>query len=140
MKAEKPRIIPVSAESALLFKKALLGKQLSEIEEENFLRNYKHFKRDGFSLQDYISVPRRDNLSDIIVVDGNEYTRAELFAALENTGLPFLEKQIDETLVRSLKMRAPRITIKRGNRTEKTTQSVSSSKKNISKKNAKKRR
>lgn len=101
---ENPRIIPVSAESALLFKKVLLGIELSEIEEENFLRNYRYFKREGFSLQDYISVPRRENLEEIITVDGNEYTRAQIFAALENTGLPFLEKQIDETLVRSLKM------------------------------------
>lgn len=110
---ENPRIIPVSAESALLFKKVLLGIELSEIEEENFLRNYRYFKREGFSLQDYISVPRRENLEEIITVDGNEYTRAQIFAALENTGLPFLEKQIDETLVRSLKMQAPRITVKK---------------------------
>lgn len=125
---ENPRIIPVSAESALLFKKALLGIELSEIEEENFLRNYRYFKREGFSLQDYISVPRRENLEEIITVDGNEYTRAQIFAALENTGLPFLEKQIDETLVRSLKMQAPRITVKKKPKCEKTTKHVSNTK------------
>ena len=135
---ENPRIVPVSAESALLFKKVLLGKQLSEIEEENFLRNYKHFKREGFSLQDYISVPRREKLTDVITVDGVNYTRAELFAALENTGIPFLEKQIDETLVQSSKMRAPRITIKKEIKVGKTTKCVSSSKKKTTTKNIKK--
>ena len=135
---ENPKIVPVSAESALLFKKVLLGKQLSEIEEENFLRNYKHFKREGFSLQDYISVPRREKLTDVITVDGINYTRAELFAALENTGIPFLEKQIDETLVQSLKMCAPRITVKKEINVAKTTKCTSSSKKKTSTKNIKK--
>lgn len=39
-----PVLVPVSASSALLFKKVLDGCELSELEEENFLRNYKHFK------------------------------------------------------------------------------------------------
>ena len=105
-----PVLVPVSASSALLFKKVLLGKELSEKEEEDFIKSYRHFKRNGFSLQDYMSVPRRGNLSNTIEVDGKSYTRAQLYAALENTGLPFLEKEIDETMVRSLKMKAPKIT------------------------------
>lgn len=112
---KEPIIIPVSASSALLFKKALDGEGLSEIEEENFLRNYKHFKRDGYSLQDYICVTKRGNPTDEVIVDEIKYSRAQIYAALENTGLPFLEKQIDEMLVSSLKMTAPRITIKRSN-------------------------
>lgn len=112
---KEPIIIPVSASSALLFKKALDGEGLSEIEEENFLRNYKHFKRDGYSFQDYICVTKRGNPTDEVIVDEIKYSRAQIYAALENTGLPFLEKQIDEMLVSSLKMTAPRITIKRSN-------------------------
>lgn len=108
-----PVLVPVSASSALLFKKVLLGKELSEKDEEDFLRSYKHFKRDGFSLQDYLIVPRRGNLKDDIEVDGKNYSRAQLYAALDNTGLPFLEKQIDETMVRSLKMMAPKISVNR---------------------------
>lgn len=137
---ENPRIVPVSAESALLFKKVLLGMELSEIEEENFLRNYKHFKRDGFSLQDYISVPRRDNMTEIIQVDGNQYTRAQIFAALENTGIPFLEKQIDEMLVKSLKMQAPRITVKKENGSVKSTKGSINTKRRSTKKKTKTRR
>lgn len=117
---KEPIIVPVSASSALLFKKVLEKQELNEMEEENFLRNYKHFKRDGFSLQDYMNLPRRGSLSEMIEVDGVTYSKAQIYAALENTGLPFLEKQIDETLVRSLKMTAPKITVKRtlGNEAE----------------------
>lgn len=108
-----PVIVPVSASSALLFKKVLEKQELTELEEENFLRNYKHFKREGFSLQDYMHIPKRGNLSEMLEVDGVTYTKAQIYAALENTGLPYLEKQIDETLVRSLKMTTPKITMKR---------------------------
>ena len=108
-----PIIVPVSASSALLFKKVLEKQELNELEEENFLRNYKHFKRESFSLQDYISTPKRGNPTDLLEIDGVKYSRAQIYAALENTGLPFLEKLIDETLVKSLKMTAPKITMKR---------------------------
>lgn len=115
---QNPVILPVSASSALLFKKVLDNQELTELEEENFLRNYRHFKRDGFSLQDYMNIPRRGNLAETVEVDGVVYTKAQIYAALENTGLPFLEKQIDETLVRSLKMTAPKITTKRTSTTQ----------------------
>ena len=113
---ENPTLIPVSASSALIFKKVLAGVELSEIEEENFQRNYRHFKREGFSLQDYMYTPRNGDLSEYVTVDGVEYKKFQILAALENTGIPLLEKIIDETLVRSLKMRSPKITVKRENR------------------------
>lgn len=132
---ENPVLIPVSASSALIFKKVLAGAELSEIEEENFQRNYKHFKREGFSLQDYIFIPRNGDLSDSVIVDGVEYKRAQVMAALENTGLPHLEKVIDEMLVSSLKMRPPKITLKKEakkpaakNTAKKTTRKLSSRK------------
>lgn len=114
---ENPVLIPVAASSALLFKKVLAGVELSELEEENFLRDYKHFRREGYSLQDYISISKRGDLTERIEVEGAVYTRAQIYAALENTGLPFLEKQIDEMLVSSLKMTAPRITVNRAKKT-----------------------
>lgn len=110
---EKPMLVLVSASSALLFKKVLYGIELSEFEKEYFLCSYKYFKRDGYSLQDYISVPEYGDLTEIVTVDGTPYTRAQVYAALENTGLPFLVKQMNETLVTSLKMRAPQITVQR---------------------------
>lgn len=107
---ERPILVPVSASSALLFKKVLLGKELTEKEEEDFLKSYRHFRREGFSLKDYISNPRMGELSNLVEIDGKTYSRAQIFAALDNTGIPYLESLIDETMVRSLKMRAPKIT------------------------------
>lgn len=113
-----PVIIPISAGSALIFKKILDGYPLTEIEEENFSRDYKHFKREGFSLQDFISITSRGNLAEEVIVEDKKYSRAQIYAALENTGLPFLEKQIDETLVHSLKMTSPKVATKRKSRSE----------------------
>ena len=104
-----PILIPISASSALLFKKVLDNKELTEHEEENFQRNYKHFRREGFSLQDYATIPDDGDLDDIVSVDGVPYKRAQIKAALENTGIPLLEKTIDELMVRSLKMKPPAI-------------------------------
>jgi GTPase Era involved in 16S rRNA processing len=106
---ENPIIIPISAGNALTFKKALAGVPLSELEEEDFSRNYKYFKRDGYSLQDYVSEPGMGELDKKVVIDGIEYTYAQIYAALENTGLPFLERKMDEMLVKSLKMTSPKI-------------------------------
>ena len=116
-----PVLIPVSAGSALVFKKVLSGIELSEIEEENFLRDYRHFRRGGFSLQDYIWLPERGDLQDTVSVAGREYTKAQIYAALDNTGIPLLERQIDDTLVSSLKMQAPKITVKHTSDTDKAT-------------------
>ncbi len=107
---ENPILIPVSASSALIFKKVLRGDALSELEEENFVRNYRHFKNSSFSLTSFANVPEWGDLREILEVDGEKYTRAEIRAALNNTGITQLENIIDETLVYSLKMAAPRIT------------------------------
>ncbi len=104
-----PTIIPVSASSALIFKKVLNREPLSELEEENFTRNIRCFRRRGFSLTDYSYLPDQGNMQDLFEVEGNKYTRAEIVAALYNTGLSALEKNIEETLVYSLKMMAPKI-------------------------------
>jgi GTPase Era involved in 16S rRNA processing len=109
---ENPVIVPVSAEIALLLKKVLGGYELTKKEKQIFSKGYKQFRRDGYSLQDYMRIPERGRLSETIDVNRTSYTRAQLYAALENTGLPYLEKQIDEMLVRSLKMRAPNIKAK----------------------------
>ncbi|MCD8151276.1 MAG: dynamin family protein [Clostridiales bacterium] len=131
---ENPVLIPISAGSALLFKKVLNGDGLSELEEENFVRDYKYFRREGFSLVDYVSFPERGNGMELIEIDGNQYTRSAIYAALENTGLPALENKIDEILVRNAKMRAPRITQRRQTKPK----SGSGSKKGINKKTKRK--
>lgn len=105
-----PILIPVSASSALIFKKILRGDVLSEIEEENFVRNYRHFKNTSFSLVNYANIPDWGELEEKIEIDGHFYTRGEIRSALNNTGITQLESIIDETMVYSLKMKAPKIT------------------------------
>ena len=109
---DNPTLIPVSGESALLFKKALQNIELSEFEEENFGGIYQYFKRKEYSLLDYISVPKFGDMAQQVSVGNKQYNRAQIYAALENTGFPFLERQLDEILVRSLKMSAPKIIMK----------------------------
>ena len=121
---EEPIIIPVSASSALIFKKVLNGERLSELEEENFTRNYRYFKQEGYSLVDYCSITRNGNMQDILVVEGNRYTRAEIMSALHNTGLTILESVIDETLIYSLKMNTPRIHYEQSGETTKNISSM----------------
>ena len=109
---EDPILIPVSAASALAFKKVLQNEELTELEMDDFFRYYKKFRNQSFSLLDYQYVPEKGNLNDVLNVDGNKYSKAEIYGALYNTGIPYLESIIDDTLVWALKMRAPRITCK----------------------------
>ena len=105
-----PVLIPTSASSALIFKKVLSGFELSELEEENFIRDYRRFKGNQYSLTNFAYISERGDMESVLEIDGLKYTRAEIYAALYNTGIPMLENVIDEMLVKSLKMRAPQIT------------------------------
>lgn len=104
-----PIIIPISAVSALLFKKVLQNQPLSKKEERDFIKNYRQFRRKGFSLQDYVDLLKGGTLSERIEIGGEIYKRAQIYAALENTGISFLEKQMDEIMTKSFHMSAPKI-------------------------------
>lgn len=104
-----PIIIPISAVSALLFKKVLQNQPLSQKEERDFIKNYRQFRRKGFSLQDYVDLLMGGTLSERIEIGGEIYKRAQIYAALENTGISFLEKQMDEIMTKSFHMSAPKI-------------------------------
>ena len=118
MGVKDPTIIPVSAVSALLFKKVLSGQTLSDFEEENFFKYFRYFRRDGYSLQDYIISSERIKLQEKVIVDGDEYLRADIYAALDATGIPYLEKQIDNEVAGSIKLSKAKI-ISRKNKTRK---------------------
>lgn len=132
-----PTLLPVSASSALIFKKVLNHEPLSELEEENFTRNYRHFKRQGFSLADYTYQPRVGSMQECFEVEGNSYSKAEITAALYNTGLSILERVIDETLVYSLKMTAPKVRYSNGITKKSTKKKVQDKRKPAKRKNNK---
>ena len=106
---ENPLIILVSSRAALLLKKVISGNELTEKDESDFALYYKRFKNDSFSLTNYIRDPELGNMNETFEVDGKKYTKAALYAALQNTGFPSLESAIDSALVSSLKMKAPKI-------------------------------
>lgn len=83
------------------------------MQEDSFTQSYKYFQRKGFSLKDYMIIPEIQNWSDFFQFEGKTYSRQEILAALENTGLPMLEKKMDEMLVDSLKMKSPEIKMRR---------------------------
>lgn len=109
---EDPILIPVSAASALAFKKVLRQDELTESEMDDFFKYYKKFKNNSYSLLNYQHVPAMGDLGEILYVDGDSYSKAEIYGALYNTGIPYLESLIDDTLVWSLKMRAPKVMCK----------------------------
>ena len=104
-----PIIIPVSASNALLFKKVLNKDSLSMIEQFNFEFGFSIFKRESYSLTDYVYIPNEVDRDDCLFVNGISYTNSSIYAALENTGLPLLERKIDEILIKSSKKKAPKI-------------------------------
>lgn len=119
---EKPMIIPVSAGSAIAFRKILNQESLSQEQEEDFERSYRRFKRSGYSLTDYVSIPECRSGSEILTVGSGKYTRAEIRAALDHTGLPYLEKKIDRFLTDSLKVEVPEIKVKKSSERKKSAE------------------
>ena len=111
-----PVLLPISAKSALLFKKALAGAEMTEFDKEELRKSYGFFKRGGFSLQDYMYSPQCGDLRKTVSAAGTEYSRAQIMAALENTGLPLLERTVEEMLISSLAVRPLRIRAARGRR------------------------
>lgn len=109
---EKPFLVPVSAASALLFKKVINRQSLSFTDCENFEYQYKHFKRSGFSLEDYMDVPGYRNKGEFLTIGSKQYTRAEIYAALNSTGIPFLEREIDKVLSGVPKVEEPKVMVK----------------------------
>jgi small GTP-binding protein len=87
-----PVLIPVSAGSALLFRKVLNEEDISEFEEENFARDFSHYKRKEHSVVDQMSGWGGE--TDFVQIDGARYTKAEIYAALKNTGIVTLENEL----------------------------------------------
>ena len=101
-----PVIIPVSAAAALLFKKALGKEQMTKKECRNLDYWFDIFKRTGYALTDYAVLPERGSMTQIMI---SGHTRASLYAALDNTGLPLLEHAINDMLIGPSKTKTPQI-------------------------------
>ena len=107
-----PIIIPTAAEAALLFKKALGGDPFTKMQVHRFREYYELFRDGSYSLVNFANTAERGDLTGLCRVENETYTRAEIYQALYNTGVTYLETVIDEMLVKSLKMKSPRISFK----------------------------
>lgn len=97
------QIYPVSAKAALIFRKALSGQTLSESEEIDFYMLFSKFKTTDFSLPRFYSRP------EVCVVAEEEYLKRDILAAVENTGLPLIERAIEAKLIEQTIIKAPEI-------------------------------
>ncbi|MDO4756006.1 MAG: dynamin family protein [Parabacteroides sp.] len=109
---ENYKVIPVSAYSALLFKKAIYGLEMTENESDMLYRLFRKFKNDSFSLNKLITGDQEESLERQVCVGDDVYRYIDLVAALENTGIISLENAIDELLVSSLNLKAAKIKAK----------------------------
>ena len=109
---ENYKVIPVSAFSALLFKKAIYGLEMTENESDMLYRLFRKFKNDSFSLNKLVTSGKEESLERQVYVGEDTYRYIDLVAALENTGIISLENAIAELLVMSLNLKAAKIKVK----------------------------
>lgn len=96
-----PDILPLSALAANLFKMVLGNEVLTRKQERTFLKCYEMFQTSDIRLTSYAITDDLGNQNEKRCVGKQEYTVAELTAALENTGIPYLEKYIQEAQILS---------------------------------------
>ncbi len=89
-----PNVIPVSALAANLFKKVLSGVKLSRNEYRSFVNCYELFRSKDFRMSSYAVTDDCREPERIIELNNETYKVSEIMAAIENTGLVYLEKRI----------------------------------------------
>lgn len=94
-------IIPVSAVSALLFKKVLAGDKLTRRECAEFESLYELFEPRDYNMHRYALTEKSVNQNNVIEMNGNKYKVADLCQAVENTGITLLEKYIQKAQILS---------------------------------------
>lgn len=100
---ENPTIIPISALSAKLFKKAINGDKLTRREYQEFASSYDLFRPMDNSLSTYVIEGGVLDTKEEIAINGEKYIKANIEAAIENTGLPYLERYIQQKQIQSTK-------------------------------------
>lgn len=106
---EQPCVFPISAKAALLFRKAKNGAEFTKREAISFWFCYERFRPQVLPLSSYVSSPQRGDHSDTRTVGRKSCTLRELCAALENTGLPAVEHEIENRMIDQLNSITPEI-------------------------------
>ena len=106
---EMPVLLPVSSKAALLFKKALSHQKLTETETDEFYKYYKKFSKKTESSMDCRSLFWNEKIrnKENVHIDEKEYLCMDLYKALEQTGIPMLERWIEKELLLSCAANTP---------------------------------
>lgn len=98
---KNPDIIPVSARAANLFKKVLAGDSLSRKQYNDFLMAYDMFRPSGVRMTAYAITKDLPDQRRKLQVNGETFVVGDLLAALDNTGITYCEKYIQEAQILS---------------------------------------
>ena len=98
---ECPVIIPVSAQAASIFKKALNGEALTRSEYRSFLGCYELYMPKDYNMKSYAVTEELPNQFEEIKVRGETYRAADIVRAIENTGIRLLEENIQKAQILS---------------------------------------
>lgn len=106
---ERPKIIPVSAEAGLLIKLAMSGKELSDSEQDAFAFQYKKFSKrieSNLDCREFVWDEETQDQAPLQIGE-QEYLPAQLRGALERTGVPTLEREIEGRMLQAAGGTAP---------------------------------
>jgi hypothetical protein len=98
---KNPDVIPTSALAALLFKRMLAGEELTRLERRNAKECIALYKPEGLDLGSYAITGDGIDPFGVITLDKDEYKRRDIISALERTGVPFLERYVQNAKLES---------------------------------------
>lgn len=98
---DSPNIIPVSSLAASLFKKVIAGEKLTRVEQSDFYYCYDFFKSSDNRMLSYAVTDTLPDQRKTVELNGDTFKVADLLAAIENTGITFLEKYIQYEQIKS---------------------------------------
>lgn len=93
-----PQIYPVSSLACKLFRMVMNGNSLTRHESADFEKFYDTFKPVGYNLNRYIISDEYIDKENVICVRGVEYSYADLYMAIDNTGIPSVEHAIEDII------------------------------------------
>ena len=98
---QNPDIIPTSALLADIFKKVLRNEKLTRTECRKFKQYFALYSPTGANLSAYAITKGHPNPCENVEVSGEMYRVADIIEALNNTGIPYLERYIQTAQIAS---------------------------------------
>ena len=109
--ANKPKIIPISALAAKVFKKVIAEKELSRRELRDFYNYYELFEPKEYCLSRYAILDEEEK-GEMVKIGGEKIEKASIIQAINNTGITLVEDTIDSYLKMQDKIDDKEITMK----------------------------